>query len=208
MNGDRLSRLLLWCGPGSIAALVIAASMSRPLGNLPAPERISRQMTEQRIPALLGTYVQTVASFLLLAFSAGLWSRLRAGETGAAPLSTLALAGGTVTGALMLGSAAAVGAATERAGRPGSGTETSVYAVDLSNMLMGKAAPVSMAAMTGATALVAHRSGIFPAWLTAASGGLTIGLLSPVNFVFVVVGALWIALVGAVLGRDRGGGQR
>ena len=45
-----------------------------------------------------------------------------------------------------------------------------------------------MEAMTGATALVAHRSGILPGWLTAASGSLTIQGLQGGDYWLIVDG--------------------
>ena len=203
MDRDRMGRWMLWCGPASLAALIAAAVVSRPFGNLPDPETVVEQARERRIPMLLGSWLQSLAGAMLIVFSVGLWARLRDAEGAPAVASSLALAGGAASGAMVMVSASAVAAVAERGGRPGSTAESAAASVDLSNMLMGSATPISLAVATGATTVVAARTGVLPRWLQAASGGLTVGMLSPVSFVFVVGGFIWVAVVGAILGRER-----
>jgi hypothetical protein len=106
------------------------------------------------------------------------------------------------TSALLLGRAAAVGAAAERAASDGRSPEAGTLAVDTANLLIGKMAPVSLAIVTGSTTIVGRHHGLLPRWLVRAGGALTLGLVSPLNFLAIVPGLMWVAVVGWILGRE------
>ena len=115
----------------------------------------------------------------------------------------MALAGGVGAATLTLVRAASVAAAAERSGREGATPETATFAVDVGNLLIGKMAPVSVALVTGAATVAGRRDGLLPPWLVRATGALTVGLVSPVNFLFVAPCFAWVAVVGWLLGRPR-----
>jgi len=196
-------RSMLRAGPAFVTALAAAAAIGRPFGHLPSPGAVVRGLEERRLRVLMGTWLESVAAFLLIVFSVGLYSRIRRTEAATTPFGSLGLAGGTATSVLLLGRAAATAAAAERVGSEGASPETATHAIDFGNLLIGKMAPVTLALMTGATTMAARRSDLLPPWIVRAGATLTAGLLSPVNFVFVIGGLAWVAVVGWVLGRTQ-----
>jgi len=200
------ARTMLRAGPAFAATFVVAAAIGRPFGHMPSPEAVERRLEQQRMRMLIGTWLESLAAFLLMVFSAGLASRLREAEGDGGPLPSMALAGGVGTSVLLLGRAAATAAAVERTGAEGARPETATFAIDLGNLMIGKMAPMTLAAMIGAAAIAGHRHRLFPRWCVWASGALTATLLSPVNFLFLVSGLMWAAVVGWLLGQERADG--
>jgi hypothetical protein len=196
--------LLLRSGPASFAVLVLAAAVGRPFANLPPPDQVVAHLDESRMRVLIGTWVESIGAMLLMTFSVGVASRLREVEGNRSPLATVALAGGVGTGTLLLARGAVVAAAAERAGGAGASAETATLAIDVGNLLIGKMAPVSLALVTGATAIAGRR--LTPPWFARATAALTVGLVSPLNFLFVLPGLLWVAGLGWWLGRTSGSG--
>jgi hypothetical protein len=192
-------RSMLRAGPAFAAMLVVAAAVGRPFGHMPSPEAVERRFEQHRLRVLFGTWLESLAACLLAIFATGLHARVRAASSDAAPLASLALAGGTVTAGVLLGRAAVVAAAAERAGGEGATRETATLAVDVGNLLVGKMAPVGLALMTGATTMATRHSQLLPPWMARSGAALTAGLLSPVNFLFIVPSLVWVATVGWVL---------
>jgi hypothetical protein len=192
--------LLLKTGPASVAVLVIAAAVGRPFGNLPQPDYVVAHLDENRMRVLIGTWMESIAALLLMTCSVGVAARLREVEGDRSPLASVALAGGVGTGTLLLARGAVVAAAAERTGAPGASAESATLAIDVGNLLIGKMAPVSLALVTGATAIAGGR--LTPPWFARATAALTVGLVSPLNFLFVIPGLLWMAGLGWWLGRD------
>ena len=195
------TEFLLQAGPGSLAVLVLAAVVGRPFGNLPEPDQVVAHLEGSRMRVLIGTWAESIGGALLVAFSVGLASRLRQADGDRSPLASAALAGGVTTGTLLLARGALVAAAAERAGTGGASPETATLAIDAGDLLIGKMAPVGLALVTGATA-VAGRS-LTPRWFVRVTAVLTVGLLSPLNFLFVVPGLFWVAGLGWWLGQRR-----
>ena len=197
-------RRMLRAGPAFVALTVLAAITGRPFGHLPAPAVVERTLAEHRLRILAGTWLESVSASLLIIYSVGLGSRLRREDApGAGLLGSLGLVGGTTTGALLLCRAAATAAAAERVGSDGSRADLVTQAIDYGNLLIGKMAPMSLALLTGATAVSGRRSGLLTPWMVRVTAGLTAGLLSPVNFVFIAPGLAWTGVVGWALSRER-----
>ena len=53
-----------------------------------------------------------------------------------------------------------------------------------------------------AAALVALRTGVFPAWLAWVSVVLAVGLLTPLNYIFMGFALLWVLIVSILLFRQ------
>ncbi|HUG30207.1 MAG TPA: hypothetical protein VMQ65_06835 [Candidatus Limnocylindria bacterium] len=68
-------------------------------------------------------------------------------------------------------------------------------------------APVGLALMIGATTTAARNGSMLPRWLVRAGAVLSVGLVSPTNFLFVLPAFFWIAVVGSMLGRTRAGAE-
>jgi hypothetical protein len=193
---DRLKDL---SGTAALAFLAASAAMARSPTHLPEPARIVTNAQQNRWGVLSGGYMATVAS-LLLVFSARLRERLKADQGKAGVLPDVAFGGGVATSVLLGGASMLPVAIAERGPIDGRiSPDVAAFANDVGSLMMGKAAPVTMAAMTGATTLVAHQQRTLPRWLTGSGAAITIGLLSPLNFLFVLFGLIWIAVLGAVL---------
>lgn len=194
---DRLKDL---SAPAAFAFLAASAAIGRSLSHLPAPERTISNAQQNRWGVLIGGYMATVASLLLLVFSARLRERLKADQAEVGLLPDLAFGGGVATSVLLGGASMLPVAIAERGPIDGRiSPDVAAFANDVGTLMMGKVAPMTMAAMTGATTLVAHQQRTLPRWLTGSGAAITIGLLSPLNFLFVVFGLIWIAVLGAVL---------
>jgi len=219
MDRNEGARLASWTGPGALLTLVLASIISRPFGNLPHPDIVVDRLRRHRLRILLGTWLESLGAAILLAFTAGLTARNRALEAeanpdtasgidryvdigGVSPAEAMTLAGGIGAGVLVLGHGAAVAAATERAGREGASVETATAAIDLGNILVGKMAPMAMALMVAGTLAAERRSPRLPGWLRQASAALLVGLASPLNFVFIIGGFGWAALIGLAIRRE------
>lgn len=194
--------LLLKSGPASFVVLLIAAAVGRPLGNLPRPDQVVAHLDENRVRVLSGTWMESIGALLLMTFSVGVAARLREVDGDQSPLASVALAGGVGTGTLLFARGAIVAAAAERTGTGGAFAETATLAIDVGNLLIGKMAPVSLALVTGATAIAGRT--LTPRWVARATAALTVGLVSPLNFLFILPGLLWVAGLGWWLGRTSG----
>ena len=197
-----MNERLLMAGPASLAILIAAAAIGRPFGNLPAPDQVVQRLERDRMRVLVGAWLESIGAGLLTLFSIGLAARIRERDGGRTPLGPIAVAGGVGTGTLLLVRAAAVAAAAERGPAEGDTAQTATLAIDIGNLLVGKMAPVSLALVTGAATIAGRRYALMPPWLARVTVALTAGLLSPINFVFIAPGLVWVATIGWLLGRD------
>jgi hypothetical protein len=145
---------------------------------------------------LVGAWLESIGAGLLTLFSIGLAARIRERDGGRTPLGPIAVAGGVGTGTLLLVRAAAVAAAAERGPAEGDTAQTATLAIDIGNLLVGKMAPVSLALVTGAATIAGRKYALMPPWLARVTVALTAGLLSPINFVFIAPGLVWVATIG------------
>ena len=75
---------------------------------------------------------------------------------------------------------------------------------DIASGGVGTFASFGFAALIGAYAIVALRSGSQPGWLTWSSLVLAVGLLSPVNWVVIGLVVVWVPVVAIRLYREDG----
>ncbi len=105
------------------------------------------------------------------------------GAVGAAVLVTLAFT-------VVMGAASRAGASS------GIDVVQATMLMDLFGHLTGTATPFMMAVFLGATAVVSLRADLFPTWFGWLTAIIAIGLVSPVNYIFIAFAFLWIAVVG------------
>ena len=179
-----------------VVLLVAGAVLVGAFDYLPAPDKVVADYSENTTRIQAGLYLSMVSVFFLFWFSASLRSHLHVAEGGLARLSNLAFGSGMVGGALMLLSAGAAGAAVQRAGtEAGIDPSAATLAYDLSSTVGGNVFPIALAAMIMASSIVSIRTGVFTRWFGWLGVALAVGLLSPVNWVFLIVAAPWIAAV-------------
>lgn len=138
---------------------------------------------------------------VLLVFTGYLRSVLGRAEGGDQRLATMAFAGGVAGAALSLGAASLDIAASLRVDEQGTiAPDVATTMWDLGNVLYGLAAPMALAVMVLATAVVARKTGLLPIWHVALSGLLGVALLAPpINHVAVIAFTFWALITGAVL---------
>jgi hypothetical protein len=143
-----------------------------------------------------GAYVATLSAFFLLWFTGGLRSFLMSYEGGAGRLSSIAFAGGVAAGAMVLMSSTTTLVAAQRIVQEGGidpGVATLAY--DLSLSVVSNGLSIAMAAMIAATAVVSLRTRALRRWFGWVSAALAIGLLTPYNWVVLVLVFPWVVAV-------------
>ncbi len=151
----------------------------------------------------VGAFLALLSVFFFLWFLGSVRSSLRVAEGGTGRLSAVAFGGGVAAAATMVVGYSATLAAAQRAGTTGgisADAATSLH--DLAGVLVGNTAPVAFAVLVAAAALVALRTGVFPAWLAWVSVVLAVGLLTPLNYIFMGFALLWVLIVSILLFRQ------
>jgi len=151
----------------------------------------------------VGAFLTLLSVFFFLWFLGSVRSSLRVAERGTGRLSAVAFGGGVAAAAAMVVGYSATLAAAQRAGTTGgisADAATSLH--DLAGVLVGNTAPVAFAVLVAAAALVALRTGVFPAWLAWVSVVLAVGLLTPLNYIFMGFALLWVLIVSILLFRQ------
>lgn len=145
-----------------------------------------------------GAFLGGVACFSVVWFGslAAQWVRTNA---------STAVAGAALGGSVFAAVATALGfmflaAGAERAVLGGGvAPEVATLLYDIASVSVGNAAPFGFALLTAAVAIAGR--GRLPAWLIWGSGALTIGLISPVNYVAIGLVLVWIPVTGIALDR-------
>ena len=203
LRGARPRAVAAIGGAGFAVCMVAGALLSGgTLAYLPPADEIVAAYARDTARILIGTYVLCFGALLLVVHSVGVRDMLgnAAGRPGT--LGSLAVAGGSIAAALIIVGASTTFAGTERAAATGIPEGAAVALSDLNGVVLGKAFPMSFALLVGATAVAAWQSQLLPRWLTWASALLTVGLVSPFMWAFVVLVVVWAPLVGFLLGRS------
>lgn len=201
MRDTRISQALALSGPAAMALLIAAFLVNGFWEFLPPPGRALELLGGDSLRVIASSYLISWAAFLLIVWGGSLWGRLRAVEGSPAIFAAIALGGLLVTATALVLGATAITTVAERLGAAdGISRETiAVLAYDLVGTLMAGAAAVALAATLGATAVVSFRTGLLPRWLNWATAIIAVGLLTPVNWAVMILGALWIVVVGVLL---------
>jgi hypothetical protein len=186
--------------PLSGVVFVVLVAASTALINLyeylPEAESLTTQMAGRASQIALGGYLGLVGAFFLIWFAGSVYGRLREVEGGTGRLATLAFGGGALAGVLSAVSFVLVMIAGQRAGTPGGlDPVAAVTLYDAWGAIMGSAMPVMMAVLVGATAGVALQKGGFPAWFGWLSIAIAVGLVSPISYIVIGFGVLWVVVV-------------
>ncbi|HEX6263457.1 MAG TPA: hypothetical protein VF097_11485 [Actinomycetota bacterium] len=185
---------LAFVGLALAAALVIGQ-----YSYLPAGDEIAAFFQENARRVQIGAYLGALSSVFLIWFSGSVRSHLRVSEGGTGRLSTVAFGGG-VAGAVGTGIAFSILSVAGARGSEGQVTPaTAMVLYDIYGSLIGVAVPITLAALLGASSLVALRAGALPGWLAWSGAVLTIGLISPFSYIFIAIAFLWIAVVSILL---------
>lgn len=208
MNESRLERMAPLSGVVSAGLLIIGVLLFNYYTFLPPAEDLAGFLNNNASMVSAGGYVGSLAAFFLIWFVGSLRGKLIEYESGKSQLSAIAFGGG-IASAVVLGiSFIGIFAAGLRAGGPGGITAVGAVSMyDFWTQLTGQLFAIFMAVLISATAVVALRSSLFPAWFGWVSIIVAIGLISPfayavlaLAFLWLVIVSIWLYLKGAPVG--------
>jgi hypothetical protein len=196
MSEDRWARYAPLTGVVAVVLIIVGALMLNNYEYLKPPSEIISKLEDNALLIQVAAYFGLASSFFLVWFAGSVRTWLRAAEGDPGRLAAVAFGGGVAGSVCLLVGNSALAAAAARAGSQGGTTESSATALwDLNATLLGSALPIALAALVGAAAVVAFRTGVMQRWLAWGSAAVALGMLSPVNYIFVAIGMLWIGLI-------------
>lgn len=196
MGNSRFERLAPLSGAVSVVLIIVASVLVNIYSYLPPADEIVQALTDNVMRVSIGGYVGGLAAFFLMWFAGSVYSALREREGGAGRLSALALGGGMASGTLAAISFGLMIVAAQRAGTTdGISAAGAITLYDFWGQVMGGTFPLALAVLVVATGIAAIRTGAFPAWFGWISVVIAVGLLSPVSWVVMALGALWLLVV-------------
>lgn len=200
MNDERWERLAPLTGVVFVVLLVVGVLLINNYDYLPPAGDIQSFYTDNSTTIAVGAFVASLSVFFFLWFLGSVLKSLRSAEGGAGRLSAIAFGGGVAVAAGMIVAYAATMAAAQRAGATGGiSADTAVGFFDLSGTLMGSIVPMAFAALTGATAVVSFRTQTFSPWFRWVTAIVAIGLLTPINYIFVGLAVFWVLIISIIL---------
>ncbi len=208
MNESRWERLAPLTGIVFVALFLVGVLLINNYDYLPPGDEIRSFYEDDSTRIAAGAFVALLSVPFFLWFAGSVRARLRTAEGGTGRLAAIAFGGGVAAGAGMIVAYAGVFAAAQRGGSDGGiGEEAATALFDLSGALIGSAVPMAFAVLIGAATVVSFRTRVFARWLTWAGAVLAVGLLTPVNYLFIGFGLLWVLVVGIVLYRQTARGS-
>ena len=164
------------------------------------PQKVVDFYTDNPGAILVGMNLALISLVFLVWFLSSLRRTLLAAEGGDGRLTAVAFGGGLIVTAMLMAGFAFNALGALRAEEDGTiAPEIAVVLQDGSSIFQGLAAPIAMAVLLGATAMVTLRFRPLPIWLGWASVLLAvIGLIGPISWILLLLFPLW-ALVTSVL---------
>lgn len=198
------TRLAPATGLAFVTLAVAAALVIGQFQYLPAPDELAAFFAENGTRVQVGAYLGALSAIFLIWFSGSVRSFVRPAEVGTGRLSAVAFGGG-VAGALTIGIGFSILSVAGARGSAGDiSPDAAVVFYDVYGALLGIAAPITLAALVGAASLIAVRTGALAAWLAWSGIVLTIGLISPLSWLFIAVAFVWVLIVSLILLRRQG----
>jgi hypothetical protein len=200
MENSRTERFSLLSGVVAVLLLMAGSVLIGIYDYLPPAEEIAGYVTDNASRVQAGGYLGSISAVFLIWFSSSVRSALASREGGTGRLSNIAFGGGVGAGiAVALGFSAII-AAGSRAGADGGITAIGAITFhDLWGQFLGYANGLMLAVFVAATAIVSLRTDIFPKWFSWLSLLLAIGLITPLNYIFLFGGVAWLVIVSVWL---------
>ncbi len=200
MDNSRTERFSLLSGVVAVLLLLAGSALIGIYDYLPPAEEIADYITDNDARVQGGGYLGSIAAVFLLWFSGSVRSALATREGGTGRLSNIAFGGGIGASiAVALGFSAII-AAGSRAGADGGITAIGAITFhDLWGQFLGYANGLMLAVFVAATSIVSLGTNIFPKWFSWLSLLLAIGLITPLNYIFLYGGVAWLFVVSVWL---------
>lgn len=209
MNESRWERMAPLTGIAFVVLLLAGVLLINNYDYLPAGDEIKSFYEDDSTRIAVGAFLAVLSVPFFLWFLGSVRSHTSAAEGATGRLSAVAFGGGVAAAAAMLVAHGATFAAAQRGGADGGIAEATATALfDLSGVLIGNAVPMAFAVLIGATAVISFRTGAFARWLTWAGAVLAVGLLTPVNYIFIAFAVLWVLVVAVILYMPARGSMR
>jgi len=195
MARTRTERIAPLSGVIFVVFVVVAALLVNK-GFLPSAEDLQAFFTEEATQIQVAGYLGVLSAVFLIWFAGSVRHSLRPAEGDTGRLSAVAFGGGAVGGGLVAVAFSILAVGGARGGAEGGiGVEAATITYDLYGSVFGVALPVTLAALIGAAAVVAFRTGTWPTWLAWTSAILAVGSISPIAYIFIGIDLLWILIV-------------
>lgn len=197
MRASGWERVVPLAGVAFVVLSVVGFALIGEVGrtSTPSPEQINDLLSDRPTLRVIGSYLSLLAVPFLVLFAASIYRTLRRGVGDEAWLPALSLAGGVVAGAALLVAFAVILQASIRAdSAEGLGPDAAVVFYDVYRIVLS-ASGLGFAILVGAAAMESYRTQSFPRWLSWLSGGVALGLISPLFFFFVFIAFIWVLVV-------------
>lgn len=196
MNESRFEKLAPLTGALFFVLLLLGSFLFPVNTYQPPAQDVVEALSANSTQAQIGAYLGVVSAFFLIWFSGSVYSALRDQEGGTGRLSTVAFGGGVASGLVVAAGFGVMLAAAGRAGTAeGISAQGAITLYDFRGQLLGTVLPVMLGVLIGATAMVSLRAAVFPTWFGWLSVITTIGLLSPISYIFVIFGGIWVLVI-------------
>ena len=196
MNTSRLDRLSMLSGAAGVVVMLVGILLFNYYEFLPPAEEFAGFLQNNAAMVTTGGYIASISTFFMLWFAGSVRSILVEYEGGIGRMSGIAFAG-AFTGAVVLGlSFVGIFATGLRAGAQGSITPIGAITMyDFWAQLSGQLFGIFTAVFISSTAIIALRTGLFPAWFGWASLVVAFGLLTPYAYAVLAFAILWLFVV-------------
>jgi hypothetical protein len=187
-------------GLAAFGLVALSAALVNKYDFMPPADEVAAFYEGSSLRIMVGAYAGVLAAFFFLWFAGSVRNTIS--NKGEGRLGALALAGGVMAATMMAAGYLAHTAGAERARIQGTidpGSGAALY--DISSLAVGTGAAIGFAVLLGSVALARIDRHGYPRWLTVVSGITALGLISPVNYLFLAVAVLWVPVVGVVIYR-------
>lgn len=196
MKNSSINKAASFAGTISVVLMIIGALLFGAFDYLPQADRLQIIFGENPDRVTISGYVGSLSAFFLIWFSVGFYNVLKKAEEDKSLLPVLSLVGGSCSGIALFVSYSAIISAGARAGTAQGINPAEAFTLyDFYSHIMGQMFAITLAMFIGAGALVSMRSGIFPAWAGWLSLLIALGLLSPVGYIVIGLGPVWLLFV-------------
>ncbi len=200
MPSTRIERLAPLTGAVSFVLFIVAALLVNNYDYLPPAAELKSFFQDGATRLGVAAYLGLIAAVFLIWFAGSVRDSLRGAEGKQGRLSAVAFGGGVASAALVALGFAVLAVAAARAGTSeGLNADVAAFAYDIYGAILGNALAVTLAALFGASTVVAFRSGAWPSWVVWTGAVLTVGSISPVAYIFIVLDVVWILVLSIFL---------